>query len=164
MDFITLRLLSLPILSVRQPWASYISSGMKSVELRSWAPQYKGWLWIHTGKKPDIVALRLLHLDIKGFDFGGLVGLAKVDHYEFIDSEKKWLSLKRDHLSPGWFQGNCYGWHFNDALSLPALIECPGELGLFHLTGAVRDFVYKQINQDLFHDFVEAASAVVADQ
>jgi hypothetical protein len=29
-------LLALPVLSIRQPWASFIVSGIKSVELRSW--------------------------------------------------------------------------------------------------------------------------------
>ena len=29
-------------LSVRQPWASLIASGRKTIELRSWSPRYRG--------------------------------------------------------------------------------------------------------------------------
>ena len=36
-------------LSVRQPWASLIASGRKTVELRSWATKYRGPLLILAG-------------------------------------------------------------------------------------------------------------------
>lgn len=157
-----IQLLSLPVLSVRQPWASYLVSGLKSVELRSWSPQYKGWLWIHAGKRPDMVAMNLLNLRSEEFECGGLVGLAKVEDYEMIDCERKWLALRGDHLSPGWFQGRCYGWKFGDALSLAELIECPGELRLFRLAGSVRERVYQQISRSRHEDFIRSASSVMA--
>lgn len=36
-------------LSVRQPWASLIASGKKSVELRSWSTMYRGSVLILSG-------------------------------------------------------------------------------------------------------------------
>jgi len=36
-------------LSVRQPWASLIASGRKSIELRSWATTYRGPLLVCSG-------------------------------------------------------------------------------------------------------------------
>lgn len=40
-------------LSVRQPWAGFIASGMKTVEWRSWKTQYRGPLLICSTARPD---------------------------------------------------------------------------------------------------------------
>lgn len=37
------------VLSVRQPWASLIDSGRKSIELRSWSTKYRGPVLILAG-------------------------------------------------------------------------------------------------------------------
>jgi len=41
------------VLTVRQPYASDIASGVKTVELRSRATHYRGPLAIHSSAKPD---------------------------------------------------------------------------------------------------------------
>lgn len=35
------------ILFVRQPWASLLVSGLKDIENRTWAPNFKGRILIH---------------------------------------------------------------------------------------------------------------------
>ncbi len=40
-------------LSVKQPWASMIASGRKTIELRSWQTRYRGRLMICASKNPD---------------------------------------------------------------------------------------------------------------
>ena len=40
-------------LSVKQPWASMIASGKKTIELRSWQTRYRGRLMICASKNPD---------------------------------------------------------------------------------------------------------------
>lgn len=40
------------VLSVRQPWASLIGSGRKSIELRSWSTGYRGPVLIIAGSQP----------------------------------------------------------------------------------------------------------------
>jgi len=156
MDFAS-KLLSLPILSVRQPWASYVVSGLKSIELRSWSTEYRGWLWIHTGKKPDSLAMQMLNLNSEEFDCGGLIGLAKIEECYLIDSEIKWRLHRSQHLSPGRFQGECYGWRITDALSLSDIIQCPGELGLFRLSGSIYKQVRQEIEGDKHNEFIECA-------
>lgn len=34
-------------LSVRQPWASLLVSGLKDIENRTWAPNFRGRIMIH---------------------------------------------------------------------------------------------------------------------
>lgn len=45
-------------LSVKQPWASMIARGQKSIETRSWSTNYRGPLLICAGQSPDVGALR----------------------------------------------------------------------------------------------------------
>lgn len=41
-------------ITVRQPWASLVAAGVKTIETRSWATKYRGPLAIHAGKAtPD---------------------------------------------------------------------------------------------------------------
>ncbi len=41
-------------LTIRQPWASLIAAGVKTIETRSWSTRYRGPLAIHAGKhKPQ---------------------------------------------------------------------------------------------------------------
>lgn len=148
----------LPVLSVRQPWASYLVSGFKTLELRSWSTPYRGWIWIHTGKKPDLDAMRLLKLDMTEFRCGGLIGLAQLDTCLLLGNESLWLTHRGEHLSPGYYAGPCYGWRFSDALSLPEVIACNGELGLFRLSDQTREYVQALMANDYYRDFAESAS------
>jgi hypothetical protein len=161
MDF-TGHLLSLPVLSVRQPWASYLVSGLKTVELRTWSSHHKGWLWVHAGKRPDLLAMELLGLSAQDFRCGGLVGLVKLQDCRSITTEHEWLSLRSDHLSPGVFQGPCYGWRFVDALSLNDVIECRGELGLFRLGQSVQQHIYEEVKHNSHEEFMDYARNLVA--
>ena len=43
-------------LSVRQPWASLIALGTKTIECRTWRTAYRGKLLICSGSKPDSAA------------------------------------------------------------------------------------------------------------
>lgn len=44
-------------LSVRQPWASMIAQGTKTIETRTWPTDYRGDLLIVSSKKPEIAGL-----------------------------------------------------------------------------------------------------------
>lgn len=43
-------------LSIRNPWAHLVMSGMKKVENRSWSSAYRGRLVIHAGTKLDVAS------------------------------------------------------------------------------------------------------------
>ena len=158
----TSELLSLPVLSVRQPWASYLVSGLKTVELRSWVTSYRGWLWIHAGKRPDDEAMKLLRLQGEEFCCGGLIGLAKLEGHFIINTEHEWLQWRDEHLSPGYYGGACNGWQFSDAISLEDTIACPGELGLFRLKEHVAQRVLEQAELERQKEFISCARAVLS--
>jgi hypothetical protein len=146
--------LSLPALSVRQPWASMIISGMKTVELRSWPTNYRGWLWIHSGKKVDQEALDLLDDQAHEYQTGGLLGIAHLTDVRKIETPAQWQSLRARHRSPSRFQEGAYGWHFDDAIPLRRKIPALGEVLLFPLALATREAARTALEGDL--DFLEA--------
>jgi ASCH domain len=41
------------VLSMKQPWAWAIVSGLKHVENRSWKTPYRGTVYIHASRQPD---------------------------------------------------------------------------------------------------------------
>ena len=41
-------------LTIRQPWASLIAAGMKTIETRGWSTRYWGPLLIHAGKTKPV--------------------------------------------------------------------------------------------------------------
>lgn len=43
-------------LTIRQPWASLIALGVKTIETRSWPTKYRGPIAIHAGKHPITLA------------------------------------------------------------------------------------------------------------
>jgi ASCH domain-containing protein len=155
-------LTSFPALSVRQPWASYLAAGLKTIELRSWSTPHRGWLWIHAGKKIDPVAMKLLGLSAEDFSCGGLIGLAKLETCLAINSEAHWLRCQGDHLSPGWYSGPCFGWRFSDAIALADIITCQGELRLFHLSQATVEHAALEINKTGQADFVKIVNEALS--
>ena len=51
----------LKALSIRQPWATLVMQGAKTMEIRSWKPVnmvFPETLLIHAGKKPDLEAIK----------------------------------------------------------------------------------------------------------
>ena len=85
------------MLSVRQPWAHLIVSGIKDVENRDWGRSYRGPLLIHAGQARGIqertkITRKLDEGYLRPDDvlqFGGIIGIVHlVDVVE--DSESKW--------------------------------------------------------------------------
>lgn len=116
-------------LSIQQPWAALIVSGVKDIENRSWSTRYRGPFLIHTGKKRDGGAQddvdAFIHpvtgecLDLPSpltFDLGGIVGQAEI------------VDCVEDHPSP-WFVGK-FGFVIRNAQPL-AFRPCKGALGFF---------------------------------
>jgi hypothetical protein len=150
--------LTLQTLSIRQPWASMIISGMKTIELRSWQTSYRGWLWIHSGKKVDAEALHLLDEQAQDYQTGGILGIAQLGDVRRIESVAEWRALRGGHRSPGAFHEGAYGWHFTDAIALRRKVAAMGELFLFPLDASTRATTRTAIESD--RDFLDAIAGL----
>jgi hypothetical protein len=66
----TVETTDLRVLTVKQPWASLIASGVKRIENRTWTTRYRGPVAIHASlgrepKAPDMVAASLRAVGIE---------------------------------------------------------------------------------------------------
>lgn len=126
--------LTLPFLSVKQPWAWLLAHGWKNIENRSWKTEVRGRFLIHAAKtmtRGDYQACVLfvagfspsLALKMPGFgsfERGGIVGEAVI-----LDCV--------DHHGSEWFCGP-HGFVIGEARPLP-FYPCAGKLGFFKLAG-----------------------------
>lgn len=115
-------------LSVRQPWASLIVCGLKTVEIRTWSTTYRGQLYIHASKSQDDVAMNRFQLDTP--PMGALLGTVElVDVQPF--SREMWDELAEKHLDNGAFMPGLYAWHLKSARPLPEPVAYKGDRLLF---------------------------------
>jgi len=110
-------------LSIRQPWASLIMAGHKTVENRTWGTPWRGLLAIHTGKRLDEAAAPLAErFNLAEAPTGcylGWVELVDVHHDDRCGGCTPWAE-------PG-------AWHFVLACPRPLArpVEGRGRLGLY---------------------------------
>jgi hypothetical protein len=118
-------------LSIRQPWAWLITRGDKPIENRKWKTGFRGVFLVHAGKSFDWDGYAWVSIHFpgipmppaKGFQFGGIVGHARlVDCLEAGSPEAD--------RSP-WFSGP-FGFLLADATPLP-FTPWPGKLGFFRI-------------------------------
>lgn len=99
-------------LSLRQPWASMIANGSKTIETRTWRTNYRGPLAVHASARPH-----------EGLPTGGIVAVAWLDDcrpMEESDEEDACIAL---------YEG-AYAWLLANVQPVP-LIPCKGMLGLW---------------------------------
>ncbi len=115
----------LPALSVRQPWAWLIVSGLKDVENRPRRTHYRGPLLIHAGLSLDSYTEENVawlnnkfgvRIPVK-LDTGGIVGI--VDVVDCVESHKS-----------KWFNKGNFSWVLANPRRL-IFWPCKGALGLF---------------------------------
>ena len=121
-------------LSLKQPWADLIVSGVKPIENRKWKSSYRGPLLIHASKNPDKEGAKWI-----------------VDHFPELKDLIYWTNhLKgkiigqvnmvdcvEEHSSP-WFFGP-YGFIFHSPCEWPREKAIPykGLLGIFEVSGII---------------------------
>lgn len=124
-------------LSVKQPWANWIALGVKTIEVRSWATNYRGRLLICSSSSIDsnykqkCSSLNLPMLDPRGVTLC-LVDLVDVRFMQPTDWDSAFLcptKFKKDHA---------YAW----VLANPWPVirnQVKGRLGLFDVDGTMFD-------------------------
>lgn len=107
----------LKVLTVRQPWASLITAGIKNIENRSWYTSHRGPLAIHAGKGTDVSDWNETLGDAPAAAIIGIVDV--IDCVRDSDSE--------------WAIDGEWHWVLANARPLPQPIPATGKLGLWRL-------------------------------
>ncbi len=102
---------------IRQPWASLILSGIKTIETRGWKTNHRGELLIVASKKPQI----------DGLPCGQAIAIVKI-----IDCRRM---TKHDEIAAGCrlFPG-AWAWVLEDVCKIQQF-GVKGRLGIFNVKG-----------------------------
>jgi hypothetical protein len=112
-------------LSIRQPWAALLVSGLKTIEVRSWLTKIRGSILIHAAQIPDDrpeawkwVAESIRPLTILR---GGIIGKADLVDCARYDNQADFDAAQLLHLNdPSWFAAKgLHGFVFQNPSILP---------------------------------------------
>jgi hypothetical protein len=112
-------------LSLKQPWATLLVHGHKSVEVRAWPTARRGRILIHAARvsDPRPEAWKLLPPKLKeaAKQLGGLIGAAELTDCVAYHSPEEFSAARQLHLNePDWFKPPVlYGFVFANAEVLP---------------------------------------------
>lgn len=126
-------------LTLWQPWASIVASGVKLIENRSWAPP--GWLLgerfaIHAGKRYDhksALAAGELGAEVPSKNecpLGAIVATCEL--LAVARTKREAVRFSGDPSQQRWFFGK-YGWVLENIVAVTPPIECRGWQGLWTL-------------------------------
>lgn len=123
-------------LSVRQPWATLIVFGIKTIEIRSWSSKRVGPIYIHAGQSADRrdEGWKFVPKHLQEFteQRGGLVGQAHLVECVRYDTPDQFARDVRKHFNnPNWFAPpRMFGLVLKDPKPCPFL-PCRGDLYFF---------------------------------
>jgi hypothetical protein len=112
-------------LSLRQPWATLLISGHKTVEIRRWPTTRRGIVLIHAAQQPDrrreawsLLPLELLQAARR---FGGIIGSVELTECVAYRTFASFAADRDKHLNePAWFaEPVLYGFKFAHPTELP---------------------------------------------
>lgn len=112
-------------LSIKQPWATLLVHGLKTIEIRSWPTNRRGRVLIHVARVPD--------RGKRGWSFvppelqeaarltGGIIGAGELaDCITYRTAEAFAEDEARHRNDPAWFRGPVlYGFRFEKLTPLP---------------------------------------------
>lgn len=113
------------VLTIKQPWAELIMTGRKDVENRTWRTEYRGVLWIHSAKEPDLAAWLEHRGELgPGADSSGLIvgSVVLIDCVKGFDSE--------------WAMPDHWHWVIRGARRLRTPVPARGKMGVWEFPGA----------------------------
>ena len=124
--------MKLKALSFRQPWASLVLEGRKTLDLRTWSTKYRGPLAVYASLEVEKDACEEHEIDLSELTTGALIGV--VDLVDVIPLDQAAYEACRDeHLAGRRFKEGLFGW----VLENPRTIEpqaIKGRLNLFDVT------------------------------
>ena len=126
-------------LSIKEPFASLVSLGIKRIETRSWKTNYRGEIYIHASltknkleKERKEKILKLLPKDYK-FKEGFIICKAYLKDCVLMD-EKFLDDIKKNETEYlcGCYEKGRYAWILDDVSILKNKIPAKGKLGIWN--------------------------------
>lgn len=129
-------MISLRVLSIKEPYASLLKDNIKHIETRSWKTNYRGEIYIHASKGIDNDYLKKDELDkyVNKDDFKCGYIIAKANLVDCIYMDDEFLNkIKKDKLEYlcGDYRLGRYAWVLEDIKPISP-IPAKGHLGIWN--------------------------------
>jgi uncharacterized protein (UPF0264 family) len=127
-------------LSIKQPWATLLVHGLKTIEVRSWRTARRGRVLIHAARipdeRPEAWSRVPPQLQQAARQVGGVLGSAVLTDCRAYRSLEAFCADRSRHLNePSWFRPPLlYGFTFTNPTPLP-FVPCPGQTRFFLAEG-----------------------------
>jgi len=120
-------------LSVSQPYADLITSGKKTIELRTWNTKFRGEFLIHAPIKIKNSACEKLGIDKSSLRTGVIIGKAEIYDVKSYESIKDLKNDYNKHFATEEFLRHKYGFLLRKPQALRVPIPYKGSLGFFEV-------------------------------
>ena len=118
-------------LTIKQPWASLIAAGIKTVENRTWVPsQFHGPVLIHAAATVDKAAYDHEHVRKALLEAVGNDELPTSAIVAIVGKVEPHRDLIGGHCAP-WGLDGCWHWVLSDVRALTVPVPAKGRLGLW---------------------------------
>jgi hypothetical protein len=128
------------VITLWDPWASFVICGLKTVETRSWDTKYRGWLGIHVAKQiprhvlklcnsePLYTWIKRMNIPVQSAPKGVLLGKVQLLKTSRIinESDFPWFERQFGDYTPG-----RYAWIFGSVVRYRNPIPVRGYQGLW---------------------------------
>lgn len=136
------------VITIKQPWASLVVEGHKTIETRSWATKYRGDILIHAGVsnvKKIVKSMPISFWDrIKDvglltpdLPYGAIIGCVTIIDVQLMEAGiEEWMNNsnsdnEQEYAFGDWREGR-YAWHLENPILFKHSIPCKGQLGLWN--------------------------------
>lgn len=128
------------VLSLLEPWASLIYTGIKQVETRSWKTAYRGELYIHASLKPvskkDEKIQSLIHdfIPSREFTYGAIIAKCQLVDCIYMDEAYVQDMCKNHKVEErcGQYAVGRYAWILDKIEPMQISIPAKGHLGIWN--------------------------------
>ena len=118
------------VLTLKQPWATLISEGLKEYEFRSWKTSYRGKLLIHAGVSIDKEEIKKYNYD---YPKSRIVALVELIDCIKIDNNFNKMIKDKNSIVYGSKEREGYAWKLRLIKKIDDNKEIKGKLGLWNI-------------------------------
>lgn len=122
------------VISIREPYASLIKLGIKTIETRSWKTNYRGEIYIHACVTKSKIKDEIKHLVPSELTYGYILCKANLKDCIYMD-EQYIASVKDDNYNNylcGHYEVGRYAWVLDNIEVLAHPIFVKGQLGIWN--------------------------------
>ena len=121
------------VLTLKQPWATLVSEGIKEYEFRSWKTNYRGKVLIHAGAGIDKKEMeRFKDLNLK-YPSRRIIAEVEIEDCLELDDKLNQKIISENNIAYGSKIRTGYAWKLKNVKKIKSNKEINGKLGLWNI-------------------------------